>query len=395
MLLSASVVLSLIIIFIIDRTLRSRRLQSARSSHGFTSAAFQPLKQAYESCCKDFESASRGGSALAVFHHGQLVADIWSGVADPSTSDEWHRRTEANAYSCSSRFLAGVCLARLSAQGYLDYSKPVADYWPELSASNNSAITVLQLLSQSEGLGESISAHAGSAHGRQSQNDVKATLGTWGLYADGLVQRVDPKGRKLADYFREEVAEPHGLHIRIGAAVQSVGAAGSSHRRPQQVARPTRNWTLLWRCIARPEFWPSLRHLLATTRAASLNYSSTVAGAYGTAESFARLMSLLCSGKIVPDSSCVDRLRQPVRGMPEGNPNCGCRVGIGPGSLPLRIDGCDNWLLGCVGYGGQFLYCDPDRRLCVAFLTNSLSPMHFGDDPRCLKLLTAAINCCD
>uniref|UniRef100_A0A1I8IJ70 Beta-lactamase domain-containing protein n=1 Tax=Macrostomum lignano TaxID=282301 RepID=A0A1I8IJ70_9PLAT len=332
------------------QTLRSRRLQSARSSHGFTSAAFQPLKQAYESCCKDFESASRGGSALAVFHHGQLVADIWSGVADPSTSDEWHRRTEANAYSCSSRLLAGVCLARLSAQGYLDYSKPVADYWPELSASNNSAITVLQLLSQSEGLGESISAHAGSAHGRQSQNDVKATLGTWGLYAD--------------DYFREEVAEPHGLHIRIGAAVQSVGAAGSSHRRPQQVARPTRNWTLLWRCIARPEFWPSLRHLLATTRAASLNYSSTVAGAYGTAESFARLMSLLCSGKIVPDSSCVDRLRQPVRGMPEGNPNCGCRVGIGPGSLPLRIDGCDNWLLGCVGFGGQFLYCDPDRRLC-------------------------------
>ncbi|PAA83369.1 hypothetical protein BOX15_Mlig006378g1, partial [Macrostomum lignano] len=179
MLLSASVVLSLIIIFIIDRTLRSRRLQSARSSHGFTSAVFQPLKQAYESCCKDFESASRGGSALAVFHHGQLVADIWSGVADPSTSDEWHHRTEANAYSCSSRLLAGVCLARLSAQGYLDYSKPVADYWPELSASNNSAITVLQLLSQSEGLGESISAHAGSAHGRQSQNDVKATLGTW------------------------------------------------------------------------------------------------------------------------------------------------------------------------------------------------------------------------
>ena len=33
---------------------------------------------------------------------------------------------------------------------------------------------------------------------------------TFGLYADQLVRRVDPKHRSLSQFFQEEIAQPHG-----------------------------------------------------------------------------------------------------------------------------------------------------------------------------------------
>lgn len=33
---------------------------------------------------------------------------------------------------------------------------------------------------------------------------------TYGLYADQLVRRVDPKHRSLGDFFQQEIAQPFG-----------------------------------------------------------------------------------------------------------------------------------------------------------------------------------------
>lgn len=91
-----------------------------------------------------------GGGAVAIYHRGELVADIWGGKRNLE-GDDWERDTVALSFSTTKGVVATVA-HRLVDQGLLDVHSAVADYWPEFGAADKSEIKVRHLLDHSAGM---------------------------------------------------------------------------------------------------------------------------------------------------------------------------------------------------------------------------------------------------
>lgn len=89
------------------------------------------------------------GGAVAIYHDGELVADIWSGEARPGVA--WDRDTVAMSFSTTKGVVA-TAAHRLAHRGLLDVDAPVAEYWPEFAAAGKGRITVGHLLSHGAGM---------------------------------------------------------------------------------------------------------------------------------------------------------------------------------------------------------------------------------------------------
>lgn len=188
--------------------------------------------------------AERGGNggALAVYHHGEPVVDVWAGSAD-ATGTPWTGDTGAMIYSASKGVSATV-LHRLADRGLLDYSAPVAEYWPEFAANGKATITVEQMLSHRAGLSGLPAATVPEVLDHQLMEERLASaapdylLGkpiyhalTIGWLMAGLGRAIT--GRSMAELYRTEVAEPlgvDGIHLGrppVGASTVAADLVGS------------------------------------------------------------------------------------------------------------------------------------------------------------------------
>lgn len=104
-----------------------------------------------DSFAASFADAPSMGAALSVRINGELVANLWGGVADERTGATWTRNTPSVIYSCTKGLMSAL-IARLVDEGKLDYDAPVARYWPEFAAGGKAAVTVGQALSHRAGL---------------------------------------------------------------------------------------------------------------------------------------------------------------------------------------------------------------------------------------------------
>jgi CubicO group peptidase (beta-lactamase class C family) len=91
-----------------------------------------------------------GGAAVAVYHKGRLVVDLWGGVRSPA-GDPWTRDTLPMCFS-TTKGVTATCAHVLADRGELDYDEPVATYWPEFAQNGKAEITVRQVMSHSAGL---------------------------------------------------------------------------------------------------------------------------------------------------------------------------------------------------------------------------------------------------
>ncbi len=85
-----------------------------------------------------------GGAAVAVYHHGELVVDVWTGVRDAAGSP-WERDTAAMCFSTTKGVVATI-VHRLVDRGLVAYDEPVATYWPEFATAGKERVTVRDLL---------------------------------------------------------------------------------------------------------------------------------------------------------------------------------------------------------------------------------------------------------
>jgi CubicO group peptidase (beta-lactamase class C family) len=162
------------------------------------------------------------GSAVAAWHDGRWIADLWGGSAGPGK--KWCGDSIVQPYSVSKPF-AALCALRLVDQGKLDLDAPVERYWPRFRAK----ATVRQVLSHQAGvvaIDEPVSVDAfydwdrlcgllerqepqwepGTAHGESAL--------FYGHLVGELVRRID--GRTLGRFLREEVCGPVGLDFQVG-----------------------------------------------------------------------------------------------------------------------------------------------------------------------------------
>ncbi len=199
----------------------ARGQESSMDVQGFAEGRLYPVRQ----CFAEILGAQAGtGAAVAAWHDGRCVVDLWGGYADLGRRRPWDARSVVQPYSVSKPF-AAVCALRLAEARRLDLDAPVQRYWPEFRAP----ATVRHVLSHQAGvvkLDRQVPTEAfydwdylcgllaaqepawqpGTAHGESAL--------FYGHLVGELVRRVD--GRGVGRFLREEVCGPCGLDFAFG-----------------------------------------------------------------------------------------------------------------------------------------------------------------------------------
>ena len=201
---------------------------------GTVAAGWEPVRDVFQ---RNLDAGSEIGAAVAVYHQGRPVVDLWGGAFDEARSRPYTNDTLQLVFS-TTKGLTAIALALCVQRGLLDYDAVVADYWPEFAAVGKERVTVAQLVSHQAGLPvvDGPVAHEqaldwdhmvgrlgaqaplwepGTAHGYHAL--------TFGWLAGELVHRVDPKGRRLGAFVADEVAGPVGVEAWIGLPADREG----------------------------------------------------------------------------------------------------------------------------------------------------------------------------
>ncbi len=203
---------------------------------GFVAPGFESVKSLYE---HNMRSLAERNTQLCVYVGGACVVDLWaSAVDDASFSGD----SLVNVFS-SGKSLEAIALAMLVDRGLLAYDAKIADHWPEFAANGKGSTTVADLMRHEAGLAafdaslepgdlqpDSIRRNAiGAVIERQRQkfrpgaeNRREYHAMTRGWIANELFRRVEPSGRTMGQFLREEISTPLGIDVFIGVHDQEL-----------------------------------------------------------------------------------------------------------------------------------------------------------------------------
>ena len=114
---------------------------------GYTHPDFRSLRDTVRWCTP---ARGAGGVAIAVYHRGELVADVACGTRDRNGTP-FEPETLALSMSTGKGVMATL-LHQMVDRGVLDLDAPVAKYWPEFGKNGKGAITLRQAASHRAGL---------------------------------------------------------------------------------------------------------------------------------------------------------------------------------------------------------------------------------------------------
>jgi CubicO group peptidase (beta-lactamase class C family) len=193
--------------------------------HGFVASGFEPVVEAF---ARNFVDHGELGAAFAAACDGELVVDLWGGVADPASGRAWERDTLQLLFS-GTKALVAICLLLLIDRGQLELDAPVARWWPEFAVAGKEAVAVRQVVTHTAGLPGLTTAvtmpdlvddrrMAGLLAAQPLFEDPRAFRTyhamTFGWLCGELVRRID--GRTVGRFFMEEVAGPLELDLHLG-----------------------------------------------------------------------------------------------------------------------------------------------------------------------------------
>jgi CubicO group peptidase (beta-lactamase class C family) len=190
---------------------------------GHVAEGFEPVRDAFAA---NFDSHGELGAGVAVYVEGELVVDLVGGVADEATA---YGTDALQLVFSTTKGAAAVCANLLMQRGELDPESLVTDVWPEYGQAGKAGTTIAMLLDHQAGVPvvdgppslaevlevdpivEALAAQAplwepGTAHGYHAL--------TYGWLVGEIVRRVD--GRRIGQFFADEVAGPLGLDFWIG-----------------------------------------------------------------------------------------------------------------------------------------------------------------------------------
>ncbi|GAA5059095.1 serine hydrolase domain-containing protein [Nocardia callitridis] len=381
---------------------------------GSATAEFASLARVF---ARTFGHRGTGGAGLTIHRHGMPLVDIWTG----STGTEvWRRDTGSIVFSATKGITATV-IHRLADRGLLDYSAPVAEYWPEFAAAGKGSITVRQLMTHRAGLsalGPLVRAPEELLDARLMQERLAAAkpdrlLGhpayhalTFGWLMAGLARAVT--GRDLPELFRTEVAEPlgiDGLHLGapppesstvfaplVGSALRQLGNPisaqlfGRGHAVPGALGAAVR-------CL----FVPGVETILAGDHPPILAAQMGAASGVCTAPALATLYSALAGdGKVDGREYLRPRTLAALRKVETYRLDHALFYlpmlwHLGYHSLPVPGGRAG---FGHIGLGGSFGWAEPRLGLSVGFVHNRLSAGQLGfDQTLAFWLLPMIMNC--
>ena len=371
----------------------------------------------FEGVAREFErelGRTRGGAAVAVFHRGEPVVDLWGGRRTDA-GDPWERESLAMCFS-TTKGVASFALHVLADRGLVDYDAPVAAYWPEFAQNGKAGVTVRHVLSHSAGLHRLRSIIEGAHHMLDWDHMVDALAReapayepgtragyhalTYGWLVGEIVRRVT--GRPLAEVIDAELARPLGLDgLYLGCPpderyrVAPLEPIGSPFRR-----------------LPRPVHWAQKRIGTAGGKALSLvrspvnprrminalvprgmedvlwgpevmDASIPAANGFFTARSLGAMYAVLAGrgrlgGTRLLSEATVDRIGEIQNDTPDLVLVLPMRWRLGYHRV-LTSRGQVSEAFGHFGFGGSGGWADPSRDLAVAMVCNRGSGTPVGD----------------
>ena len=191
------------------------------------------------------------GMQVAIYHGEELVADAWSGVADPATGRPVDGDTLFTVFSTTKGIIATL-VHILVARGVLDYDAPVARAWPAFGAQGKEGITLRHVLTHRSGIPQ-LPDGVGPAELCDWDGMCRrvADLGplwqpgaytgyhalTIGWILGGLVEQAT--GQPLARLLRDEICAPLGISsLYLGIDRDAEGRVAELMSAPSRGADP-------------------------------------------------------------------------------------------------------------------------------------------------------------
>jgi CubicO group peptidase (beta-lactamase class C family) len=386
---------------------------------GTVEPSFWPVARTLEAQVR----RSGGGAAVCVYHRGHKVADLWAGERDQS-GHAWAADTMAMSFSTTKGVVA-TAIHVLADQGRLSYDDPVAKHWPEFAQGGKAGVRIRDVLSHRAGLpqvrplvdrperildwGYMTEALADATPRLAPGGPCAYHAFTFGWLAGEIVQRVT--GRPLADAIRTLLVEPLALDgCYIGAPPEAKrraaalirprlpGVAGLIASRPFMSALDR-----VYRAVRIPVSPLLIQEALLPGDVSELFWDPRIldtpipsANGLFTARSLARMYAALAEGGTLDGVRLLSR--RTVSKLAQVQTRERDRVL----QLPMH------WRLGYhsafttrgrlasgfghFGYGGSGAWCDPEKRLAVAMVTNQVAGGPFGD-ARIARIGAAAVRC--
>jgi CubicO group peptidase (beta-lactamase class C family) len=376
--------------------------------HGHVHPDFAPVARTFGRIMSG--RGPRGGAAVAVYHRGQLVVDIWAGAAATDGSP-WERDTMAMSFSTTKGVVATV-VHRLVDRGELSYDDPVALYWPEFKAAGKDNISIRHLLTHQAGLhpihslvdtteelldwDHMVQLLAAEEPAWAPEAHIGYHALTYGWLVGEVIRQVT--GLTVHDAVQQEVAEPLGLDsFYIGTPPEAFARTAHLLIDPSVSDRLRRLFDVMDRF---PPTRPAVEALLVDD---FLDVASTgrihegelpAANGVFTARDLARLYAALATPgafdgpALLSPATLAEATRIQTRGRDVvigidmrwrlGYHMAATNIGI----LPRGF--------GHFGFGGSGAWGDPDTGLAVAMVLNRVTGTLFGDT-RFLRVGGAAV----
>jgi CubicO group peptidase (beta-lactamase class C family) len=334
---------------------------------------FAPVRAVFA----DVVAGQRGtGAALAVWHRGAWVVDLWGGYADAGRTVSWGRDSIVMPYSVTKPFTA-VCGLLLVERGRVGLDEPLSTYWPELRVET----TLRQVLAHRSGLvlldepaDESVLYDWAELCRRVTEQSPTWPSGTaqgesallFGHLVGELVRRVD--GRSLGAFLAAEVCRPLGLDFHVGLgpaelerAVELTGFDAEFRRRAAEAPG------LMGRALANP---PGVLDPSVVNSDRWRTSELPAVNGHGTARAVAGLYVALEEGRLL---SAELRREMTTPGPREPDLVVGDERSWGLGVV-VEPDG-----YGMGGVGGSFGWWSHDGGYALAFLTGEIAGHDRGD----------------
>ena len=357
---------------------------------GFVHDRFAKVREVFAG---NFASGADLGASVCVTVNGETVVDLWGGYADAAKTRPWVRDTIINVYSTTKTMTALTALV-LADRGLIDFSAPVAKYWPEFAANGKARVTVAQLMSHASGLSgwkETIS--TSDLYDWEKMTALLAAQApfwepgtapgyhaiTQGYLVGEVIRRVT--GKSIGTVFREEIAGPLGADFWIGLP------ASEDDRVAELIPPPPAE------AVGAGAQQSEIQRNMATNPGIDVAETKTrawrgaeipAAGGTGNARSVAEIHAILANGgvakgkRFLSEAGCRKALELQIEGtdLVMGIPaRFGLGFGLAGGLIPLPNPNSMFW----GGYGGSIAIIDMDACMSLSYVMNVMRGTTTGD----------------
>jgi len=341
------------------------------------------------------------GASVAVLVGGEPVVDIWGGTVDEAGTAPWERDTLVNVWSMT-KTMTFLCALMLADRGELDFSAPVARYWPEFAAGGKEAVEVRHLMSHTAGLPgwdeplqpedladweRCISLLAAQAPWWEPGTASGYHLVSQGYLIGEVVRRIT--GVSIGTWFASEVAGPLGADFYIGLPESEEPRVSVVIPPPPMDLGVLQPSEVMIRAASNPPLdatYPGHRWW----RAAEI----PAANGHGNARSVAMVQSVIAGRgetrgvRLLSEAGCDRAFDEQIRGVDlilGFDLRFGMGYGLSSSLMPIGPRAC-YW----GGYGGSLIVMDQDADLTICYAMNRMGDALMGD-LRGFGIVTAAV----